>query len=120
MNSVLNINPTKRVTEKDFYELTFNLIPLCLFLVSLLIIKFDNVRKNFIIKYLFGVTCLIFFAVIVDILGVKLVQFINTPKHPLNTLIYFIEEGGEMITCSYIFIIFLNLYLTIKSKSNLT
>ena len=106
--------------EKDFYELTFNLIPLCLFLVSLLIIKFDNVRKNFIIKYLFGVTCLIFFAVIVDILGVKLVQLINTPRHPLNTFIYFIEEGGEMITCSYIFIIFLNLYLTIKSKSNLT
>ena len=108
------------IRDKDFYELTFNLIPLSLFLVSLLIIKFENVKKNFIIKYIFSVICLIFFAVIVDILGVKLIQLINTPRHPFNTLIYFFEEGGEMITCSYIFIIFLNLYLTMKSKSNLT
>ena len=80
--------------------------------------KFNNVEKNFLIKYFFSVFCLIFFAVIVDILGVKLVSLINTPKHPLNTIIYFFEEGGEMITCSYIFVVFLNLYLKIKSKAD--
>lgn len=113
-----NLSYITSIREKDFYELTFNFIPLFLFIVSLLIIKFDDVDKSFIKKYIFSVISLIFFAVIVDILGVKFVELIDTPKHPLNTLIYFFEEGGEMFTCSYIFVIFLNLYLTIKSKSN--
>ena len=103
---------------KDWYEFTFHLFPLCLFLISMLILKFENVDKVFIKKYFFSIMCLIFFAIIVDILGLKLIEIINISKHPINTVIYFLEEGGEMITCSYIFVNFLNFYLNFSSKLN--
>ena len=104
------------IRTKDFYEFYSHLFPLCLFFISMLILKFNNVDKGFIRKYLFSVMCLIFFAIIVDILGLKLIEIVNIPKHPINTLIYFFEEGGEMITCSYIFINFLSHYLNLSSK----
>ena len=46
-----------------------------------------------------------------DILGIKIIELIDTPKHIVNTLIYFFEEAGEMITCSYIFIIFFGFFI---------
>ena len=84
----------------------------------MLILKFENVDKVFIKKYFFSIMCLIFFAIIVDILGLKLIEIINISKHPINTVIYFLEEGGEMITCSYIFVNFLSFYLNFSSKLN--
>ena len=97
---------------KDFFELSWHFISLIFFLFSLFIIKFQNNEiKVFLKKYVFAVLCLIFFALIVDILGVKIIEIIDTPKHFINTLIYFLEEGGEMITCSYLFSIFFGLYI---------
>ena len=97
---------------KDFFELSWHFISLIFFLFSLFIIKFQNNEVNvFLKKFVFAVLCLIFFGVIVDILGLKIIMIIDTPKHFINTLIIFLEEGGEMITCSYIFSIFFGLYI---------
>jgi hypothetical protein len=87
-------------------------IPLFFLFFSFLILKFrDNELINFMKKFIFSIFSLIFFAVIVDILGIKIIELIDTPKHIVNTLIYFFEEAGEMITCSYIFIIFFGFFI---------
>ena len=45
--------------------------------------------------------------------GVIIIDYVDTPKHFINTSIYFIEEGGEMVTCSYLFTIFFGHFLKI-------
>ena len=101
-----------KIRVKDFFELSWHLITLLFFLFSLIILFIRNKEVNdFIIKYIFGIICLIFFGAFIDIIGVKIVEIINTPKHFLNTLIYFFEELGEMTSCAYLFTIFFGLYL---------
>ena len=97
---------------KDFYELFWHLISLILFIISLFIFFFkDEVVIIFLQKYIFAVLCLIFFAIFVDIAGVQIMQYVDKPKSFINTIIYFLEEGGEMIKCSYIFSILFGLCL---------
>ena len=105
---------------KDFFELAMAFVALFFLFFSFLILKFrDNELIIFMKKFMFSIYSLIFFAVIVDIIGVKIIELIDTPKHIVNTLIYFFEETGEMITCSYIFIIFFGFFIKKKSRYNL-
>lgn len=90
---------------KDYYEFIWHLIiTLPLFIISILCFKEKNLLiDKFKFKYLISIILLIFFGMVVDFFSVIIIDIINTPKHPINTLITFFEEGGEMIVCSFLF-----------------
>lgn len=101
------------IRVNDIFEISWHFITLTMFIFSLSILLFkkEEILLVLLKKYIFAVFLLIFFALFVDIVGVPILDYLNRPKHFINTAIYFIEEGGEMITCSYLFSIFFGHYL---------
>ncbi len=92
------------IRPKDIYEFIWHLFfTLPLFAFSLLCFKEKNLLINkFKFKYLISIILLIFFGLIIDFLSVIIVEKINTPRHPLNTIVTLFEEGGEMLACSFL------------------
>ena len=107
------LNELVPIRLKDIYEFMWHLfITLPLFLISILcFLNKDILINKFKIKYLISVALLIFFGLFIDIVSVIIVNLIDTPKHPLNFIMSMIEEGGEIIGCSFLFSTFVGYFL---------